>query len=716
MAHPLLRPKLFGLFTIATCAIAIVAGIVYFGLASELEYRTWDQRLKLVASSQHHDPKIVIVSIDQSSLNNQSVNGNLWPWSRDMYEPVVRYMQEVGARGVAFDVLFTEHQDSRVETDQQFAELLTQSVPIVIAVAAVAEHAVGNTEFEKPEDLAIFRGRQSKFNSSRSIEQRYLAGSFVPRFTMATLPYTELLEKAPVFGSVIGTVDSDGIYRHIRPGAEIAQSFVLSLPFALFEVAAPQQLREQLNLERYFDDQQRLAVRFSGGRQTYTTISFDQIIQAFLQHQEGKETPELDQLFRDAYVFVGMDAPGLLDLRPTPLAEQFPGVEFHANVLDNLLHNKFVWKLPLWITLLLSAFGILVVSASCILVSQLRYQLLLLLFSFVGLVGGAVWLASHAVWLPLLGPFIGMLTAMIGAIGFEYKLEGRQHRFIKNAFQFYVSPAVIDRIVRDPTSLSLGGDRRELTIYFSDLAGFTSISERIDANRLVPLLNTYLTAMTDIILGSGGTLDKYEGDAIIAFWNAPLNLPDHATRAVRAAIACQAKLGEMREQLQREFGVSLFQRVGLNTGPVSVGNFGSRERFNYTVIGDAANLASRLEGTNKVFGTSILIAQSTFDALQGSIAARRVADLRVVGRKEPVAVYEPYNSELLTPERRAQLERFEQARRLFDQGELDQARVIFEQLEETDATAKVYRQRIDEVLKAGFDPAAWSSVWEMTSK
>ena len=716
MAHPTLRPKIFGFLIIATCAIGLVAAIVIFNLASELEYRTWDQRLKLVASRQQHDRKIVIVSIDQRSLNLQSENGNLWPWSRDMYEPVVRYMQDVGARGLAFDVLFTEHQDSRVETDQQFAELLTRNIPIVIAVAAVSEHSANSSEFEAPQDLAIFRGRQAKFNSSRNIEQRYSAGALVPRFTMATLPYTELLEKAPAFGSVIGTVDSDGIYRHIRPGAEIAQSFVLSLPFALFEVAAPQELRERLNLAAYFDDQQRLAVRFSGGRQTYTTISFDQIIQAFIQRSEGKNTAELDAVFRDAYVFIGMDAPGLLDLRPTPLAEQFPGVEFHANVLDNLLHNKFVWNVPLWITLLLSAIGVFIVSAGCIFVSQLRYQLFLLFCAFAGLVVGAVWLAADAVWLPLLAPLIGMLAAAIGSIGFEYKLEGRQHRFIKNAFQFYVSPAVIDRIVRDPTSLSLGGDRRELTIYFSDLAGFTSISERIDANRLVPLLNTYLTAMTDIILGSGGTLDKYEGDAIIAFWNAPLNLPDHATRAVRAAIDCQAKLAEMRDQLQSEFGVALFQRVGLNTGAVSVGNFGSRERFNYTVIGDAANLASRLEGTNKVFSTSILISQSTYDALQGAIAARCIGALRVVGRKEPVFVYEPYDGAAITPERCAQIELFEQARKFFDQGDLQPARSIFEQLEEHDAAAGAYRERIDQVLKAGFDQAKWSPVWEMTSK
>ena len=716
MAHPLLRPKLFGLCTIATCAIALVAAIASFDLASELEYRTWDQRLKLVASKQHHDRKIVIVSIDQRSLNLQSENGNLWPWSRDMYEPVVRYMQEVGARGVAFDVLFTEHQDSRVETDQQFAELLGQSIPIVIAVAAVSEHAANSSEFEAQHDLTIFRGRQSKFNSSRKIEQRYSAGALVPRFTMATLPYTELLEKAPAFGSVIGTVDSDGIYRHIRPGAEIAQSFVLSLPFALFELAAPQAAREQLNLESYFDEQQRLAVRFSGGRQTYTTISFDQIIQAFIQHSEGKATPELDQTFRDAYVFIGMDAPGLLDLRPTPLAEQFPGVEFHANVLDNLLHNNFVWKVPLWITLLISALGVLIVSSGCILVSQLRFQLLLLFCAYVGLIGGAVWLAADAVWMPLLAPLIGMLAATIGSIGFEYKLEGRQHRFIKNAFQFYVSPAVIDQIVRDPTSLSLGGDRRELTIYFSDLAGFTSISEKIDAKSLVPLLNTYLTAMTDIILGSGGTLDKYEGDAIIAFWNAPLNLPDHATRAVRAALDCQAKLAEMRDSLQQEFGVTLFQRVGLNTGPVSVGNFGSRERFNYTVIGDAANLASRLEGTNKVFGSSILIAQSTYEALQGGIKARCIGSLRVVGRKEPVRVYEPYDHTAASPQRLEQLALFEQARDLFDQADLTQARVIFEQIEPFDAVAAAYRQRIDQLLSDRVDPANWSPVWEMTSK
>lgn len=716
MAHPLLRPKLFGIVTIVTCAIAIVAAILSWDLGNELEYRTWDQRLKLVAPKQKHDPKIVIISIDQRSLNLQAENGNLWPWSRDMYEPVVRYLQNVGARGVAFDILFTEHQDSRVETDRAFADLMDSDMPLVVAVAAVSDHSEKGSEFESKTDLDLFRSRQSKFNSARSIEQRYTADNSVPRFTMATLPYTELLQKAPAFGSVIGTVDSDGIYRHIRAGAEIAQSFVLSLPFALFEIAASQEQRNQLKLEDFFDDQHRLAVSFSGARQTYTTISFDQIIQAFIQQEEGKQTPDLDAIFKDAYVFVGMDAPGLLDLRPTPLAEQFPGVEFHANVLDNLLHNHFVVKVPLLTTLLISSIAIILVVSGCILLTQLRYQVLILLLTFAGFTTAAFLLTAHAIWLPMLAPLLGMLAATLGAVGFEYQLEGRQHRFIKNAFQFYVSPAVIDQIVEDPSSLALGGDRRELTIYFSDLAGFTSISESLDANRLVPLLNTYLTAMTDIILGSGGTLDKYEGDAIIAFWNAPLNLPDHAIRAVKAAIECQAKLESMRQALLEEFGVSLLQRVGLNTGAVSVGNFGSRERFNYTVIGDAANLASRLEGTNKVFGTSILISQTTYDQLGDAVAARRIGDLRVVGRKEPVAVYEPYDRSRISEDLLQVYQKFEEARVLFEQGELAAARNIFEKIEEVDRAAKVYRYRIDEALNNHTEMATWSPVWEMTSK
>ena len=236
------------------------------------------------------------------------------------------------------------------------------------------------------------------------------------------------------------------------------------------------------------------------------------------------------------------------------------------------------------------------------------------------------------------------LAAAVSALGIggmlNYIAEGRQKHFLKAAFRRYLSPTVVDQLIRHPERLRLGGERRELTIFFSDLQGFSSFSERLSPEDLTHLLNDYLTDMTDIILEEGGTLDKYEGDAIIAFWGAPIEQPDHAVRAVRAAVRCQRRLAERRDEWAQRYGAVLKMRVGINTGPVVVGNMGSNQRFDYTILGDAANLASRLEGANKALGTYLMISESAWTATGGAFPGRELGALRVVGRHTPVRVWE----------------------------------------------------------------------------
>ncbi|MCA1808930.1 MAG: adenylate/guanylate cyclase domain-containing protein, partial [Lentisphaerae bacterium] len=188
-------------------------------------------------------------------------------------------------------------------------------------------------------------------------------------------------------------------------------------------------------------------------------------------------------------------------------------------------------------------------------------------------------------WLPFIGPALATALALIGGVLVNYATEGRQKRFIRSAFRQYLSEDVIRELVNHPERLTLGGEQRTLSIFFSDLQGFTGIAERLEPRELTSLLNEYLSAMTDIIQAEGGTVDKYEGDAIIAFWNAPLPQDDHAARAVRAALQCQARLAEMRPDLRARYGGDLFMRIGVNTGPVVVGNMGSHNRFNYTILG-----------------------------------------------------------------------------------------------------------------------------------
>ncbi len=307
----------------------------------------------------------------------------------------------------------------------------------------------------------------------------------------------------------------------------------------------------------------------------------------------------------------------------------------------------------------------------------------------------------------------GLLFTAALSITANFVMEGRQKRFVKNAFKHYLSPAVIDQLIANPDNLKLGGERRVISIFFSDLQQFTTISEKLDPETLTAFLNDYLSAMTDIILEEGGTVDKYEGDAIIAFWNAPLAVEGHAPRAMRAALCCQAKLAEMRPAFKARVGKDVFMRIGINTGQAVVGNLGSNKRFDYTMIGDAVNLAARLEGANKQFGTFTMISQFTHELLGDEFRSRELARLTVVGRKEPIMVYEPM-FKAKDDVRKQALDTFACGLEHFYNGRFKQAEKKFILIEDRDPAAAAYcaecRRFTDD------SPAKWGGVWVMSRK
>ena len=325
-------------------------------------------------------------------------------------------------------------------------------------------------------------------------------------------------------------------------------------------------------------------------------------------------------------------------------------------------------------------------------------------------------IAAYALgyWMQIMVLELGTLLSLVGSSLVSYATEGQQKRYIKSAFRQYLSPTIIEELIAHPERLKLGGEKRDLSIFFSDLQGFTTISEALGPEELTALLNEYLTAMTDIIQEEGGTIDKYEGDAIIAFWNAPLTQEDHAVRAVRAALRCQARLDELRPILRARVKKDLYKRIGINSGPAVVGNFGSHTKFNYTMLGDAVNLASRLEGVNKQFKTFTMISAMVKERLGGAFPLREVSRIAVVGRKEPVTVYEP-----MTPEtyerRRPSLEVFDRGLREYYAGRFEEAQRIFETTAAQDPPASCYVEKCRE-LAAAPPQDGWSGVWVMTQK
>lgn len=645
------------------------------GWLEGVEHSSWDLRARLLADPEQAGDQIALIMIDQPSLDwAQEVNATGWPWPREFYVMINAFAQRAGAKGVIYDLLFLENSVYGVGDDQNFANAL-QGIPSYLA--SYPEHQ----------------------------------------------PIDELRTASRALGNVAQQPDADGIYRSLRIFAadELQGLATLGLvPWLDQRPAFPviTQTERQIALGQTripLNDQGRALLNFHGPLDAYPIFSAAHIIQSELRLREqaaggSTEGSVLDPVeLKDKYVFIGSDAPGLFDLRPTPVSPVYPGVGIHATFLDNLLNDGFIIQQPRLHTYLLSAACVvLTVLSLSFIPSILQSALLTLALLLIPLTTAVLaWLNQYG-W-NVATPTLGILLAASGVFLSNYQLEGRERRFIRSAFQQYLSPQVIEQLVKNPEALQLGGERRELSIFFSDLEGFSRLAERLDPRELSDFLNHYLTEMSDIILASGGTIDKYEGDAIIAFWNAPLPCDDHAARAVQAGLQCQQRLQALQPQYRQWLGCAVNARIGIHTGTAVVGNMGSSKRFDYTMLGDAVNLASRLEGVNKVFASRLLVSEQTFNQAGQPQALHRIGTVQVVGRDTPVRVYAPVPPHYTE----AQMEQFQQALICFEQGDFVKAGEGFAALIANDPVAESLFHHIEQLETP---PADWSGVITLTQK
>jgi len=683
------------------------------GILDAFETRTFDWRARLLAPKTADSDRVRLILLDQASLDwGSKENGLSWPWPREVYAAILDFCHRGGAAAVAFDVLYTEPSTYGVTDDAALADAGKRLGKLVLPVFLGRE--TGQTTqwpSDAPVDPLAIDGLEPWLAT--------LPPDAVPVYPKAAFPVPEIAAGAKILGNVSQDPDTDGVYRQVGLFGVFDGHAVPALSLAAYLIKAPGEKATldasglHLGPRTIPLDETGRAIPHWRASSAFPAVSAAAVIQSELALREGGK-PTLDpEIFRDRYVLFGFSAPGLLDMRPSPVAGVTSGVEIHAQALESLLSGDFLretssatdWLLT---TVLAFATGLafsLTVGAlagTAVVVLLLPLPLLLSLAAYV-----------MGLWWPLALPEAAVGGALVVSVLLGYATEGRQKRFIKSAFRQYLSPDVIEALIAHPDRMSLGGELRELTIFFSDLQGFTGISEGLGPQELTALLNKYLTAMTDIILEEGGTVDKYEGDAIIAFWNAPLDQPDHAARGVRAALRCQDRLTELRPVFHKLVGQDLFMRVGLNTGQAVVGNMGSESRFDYTMLGDAVNLASRLEGINKQFGTFTMISQATRDAAGEAFAARQIACVAVVGRTEPVFVYEPMWKQVAAG--RAELhEAFAKALAAFKAGRFAEALEAFTPLADTDPAAASYVARCRRYLKN--PPTSWRGVCVLTSK
>ena len=679
--------------------------LLFSSLLVSLEGRIDDYLAKLTAEPGKKTDNVAVILLDQKSLDwAEDTMGLSWPWPREIYGALTAFLEQGGAKAAGFDVIFSENSFYGPEDDESFAYAL-KSFSRAVGTVFLSDQ---NGETTWPSDIP-----EPAFS-----DLQISGADLLKEVSHAQFPIHVLAEAFDSLANVQISADRDGIFRRVPPAMIFDGKTVPSMALALLGSGGG-----SFNRSAVADRNGNYLLRFRGPSGTHPTYNAAEVIRSEIQILSGEE-PQLDPgVFKDKYVLFGFSAPGLMDLRPSPMNEIYAGVEIHATMLDNFLSGDFRIPVPgsssLWN--LLAAAMVVFFSFAAVFGVTKTGSAAKSIFVYAAaiilppLTAGLFWTGNLA--MPVLPVFGASALSLIGGGIINYATEGRQKRFIKNAFSQYLSPAVINQLLQDPSRLRLGGERRDLTIFFSDLQGFTTISEGLDPEALTLLLNTYLTEMAKVIKEEGGTIDKYEGDAIIAFWNAPIDQADHAARGVRALLKCQKVLEDMRPELEKmSNGKPVLMRIGMNSGPAVVGNMGSVDRFDYTMLGDSVNLAARLEGVNKQFGTYSMISKATLDSARLSgmeVFARELARVEVVGKSEPVTVYEPMFREQ-HEEKKKIFERFNIALYLFYEGKFKEAAEIFAELASEDPASEKYLAKIKSMNYT--PPENWKGVWVMTSK
>lgn len=533
-------------------------------------------------------PEIVIVAIDEPSF---SEIGKQWPWPRSLHARLVEALAAEGASVVAFDVLFAE--PSMPEEDAALSRSIRSFGRVVLA--ADIEHLHG-------------KGYDGE---------------------MVVEPFGDLLDGASA-GIATVPLDPDGVVRRPPSLAEGQRS----LAEAVADLYAGKDLRAP----------EGAWIRYAGPPGTFATVSYYQALSPAEFLSKG--------FFQDKIVLVGRAVkispePGRSgpDLFATPFlfsteSRLMAGVEIHANMIHGLLQGRWVTRLSrggsLALFVSLAVFAGLVQAGWKPLRSGILTSLCLVLY---GAGVCAAFLVLDA-WLPTLPAGLCFLLPYGAAGARAYLQSERKRRQIRNMFARYLSPAVLRTVLSRPEDVRLGGHRAEVTVLFTDLAGFTGLAEKLEPEAVGKVLNLYFTEMTRIVFAHKGTIDKFIGDSIMAFWGAPLADDEHAANACRAALAMQARMATLREEMRREGLPELRMRIGIHAGEVTVGNFGSSELYNYTVLGDTVNLASRLEGANKDLGTEILASRAVVERAGSAVRARSLGRICIKGRTEEVEVFE----------------------------------------------------------------------------
>jgi adenylate cyclase len=651
---------------LSAALLAWLVGLIPF--VRTIELKAYDLRVARSASptSPTSPTGPILVLIDDDSLKRMEPLVGRWPWPRLVHAMLIDFLSAAGAKAIAYDILFAEA-DIRPfkvgETDWTGAE----SDQALVDSTTKAGNVIHAAEVSSAELLDPSKAIVVSLDGIPALNHRYVADGCIEKRPQITPPFPALARAARAIGHTLVVLDDDGPIRRIAPFVRVGDRVIpsLSLSSTMLADGTPADavrvdagvlvyrdrrlpLVEQ-SVPDYYGESGRACrglIAWRGptmnasGQPTFESVSAYDLIRSQEQALAG-EKPDVDPArFRGRVVIVGTSAQGLGDVFTTPFAEgDMPGPEVHANVIDALMAGRSIGPVPARYAAALTVGAALIVAfagtmASAWITGVVAAAVLTAMtwFSVTQFAGGA--------WWPLTVPALAVALAFVGDLAWQYFVEGREKRQVKRLFSRYVSKDVYDQLMADPARAALGGNRRSMTVLFSDVRGFTSLTEKGEPEEIVRQLNEYFTRMVQVVFAHRGTVDKFVGDMVMALFGAPLDDEDHAEHAVAAAMAMVRELEALNQGWAAQGRATLDIGIGVNSGEMVAGNIGSDTIMSYTVIGDAVNLGARLESLNKEYGTRVIISEATRARLKGRYHVRPLGDVIVKGKSQPVAIFE----------------------------------------------------------------------------
>ncbi len=615
--------------------------------------------------------QVVFIKIDEKSVNRFG----RWPWNRDVLAQGISHLDDSSV--LILDMVFSEP----TENDVLLAESLEEQDNSLCGffLRHKSSAPITQEQIEVLSDSSLER-----LASDIGDEQVFVEGN------EAEINIEPILSSCSLFATFSTLRDSDQLFRNYP--------LAFSFKGELYPSIGVQALRMNYNkdLSRSASEHYTLADHeLKTNAHGFSMINYypyeSYTSYSFLDLYEGKIEPKALQ---DKIIILGITEIGVGDMRATPIG-MIPGPLIHATFVSNVLNDELLYqdtRLDLALVLFFLLFPLIWLVVKSIFKRVVSYIGVYLLVFAAGKIGFIYYNLYIDTFYPLLALIFSAITSEI----LLHQAQEKQSRFIQGAFSSYLSPALLQKLMKEPERLALGGEKKELTIFFSDIRSFTSISENMDPQKLTQLLNRYFTPMSDIVMRHHGMIDKYIGDAVMAFYNAPIDVEDHARQACQSSLEMMDELAELNKEFESEGLPRIGIGIGLNTAEVVVGNMGSDKRFNYTVIGDGVNLASRVEGINKNYGTNIIITEFTHAIIKDEFLTRPIEKVKVKGKEEEVLLYELLKD---TPENRERVEIYLQGRDCFYEDDYEKALDIFERLD-GDGVSHYFINRIREASDA----------------